>query len=405
MAITRYFWQICAVAGTLAGATTGFADETSPEPAAEVGAATVTTSGDPFGDEVGPGLGIRSLVQTRYMQTWPTSSRTGERDLSQANDGWTLNRAFVRIAGQVSPELSGRFMFDFADLQRNNTVRAIKFAYAQWAPSSRVKVTAGLFKRLFSLLELLPIADYEFADTGLGDTLIKDTGFGGRDIGAEVSIRPLAKKRWLKMQLAAYQGGHVGSDSRVDGLINGRLESTPIKNLHLGADLAWRRRATTLGNQTADGQQDAGWAWSADAMWQKKHYEIRGEVLGGDRTDIAYRHNPETGQDARKFLGWWLLAVAKVPLGKTILLPAARVEWLDVDRDKPVGAHWLSSAALNLDISANLRFLVDFTVHRVQAGTMPLSQVPQGAADQGGVWLPFHDVNDTRATVQIQAKI
>ncbi len=361
-----------------------------------------TSSGDAFADEDSEPMGIRALLQTRYGQTWPASVLQRERTLLQANDGWHVERAFLRLSAKPSSWLSGKVLLDFASLRDGNVIQTVKLAYVEVEPASRVKVTAGLFKRSYSLLELLPIAEYEFADTGLADTLIQDTGFGGRDMGAMVAVQPLPKKKWLKLFLGAFQGDHISTDARPDGLLTARAESTLAKHLHLGADVAWRRLATAPGLRPVDGPQDAGWAWSADAMLQFETWEVRAEMLGGDRTDLLHRGNPEAGGDARTFLGAWLLGTYRIPIRTAVVMPALRVEWLDTDREHPVGNHLVASGALNVEFGSRVRLLLDLTRQWVEGNTLPIAQT---ASFDSAVGQWTHDVAYWRFVTQLQVRL
>ena len=363
--------------------------------------AMTTSAGDAFGDEETEPVGIRVLLQTRYTQTWPTTMRAGERALAQTNDGWHVERAFMRLAAKPNSWLSGKVLLDFGALRDGNIPQTVKLAYAEVEPMSRLKITAGLFKRSFSLLELLPIAEYEFADTGLADTLIQDTGFGGRDMGAMAAVQPLTKKRWLKLFAGAFTGGHIGTDARPDGLLTARVESSPLKFLHLGADVAWRRQPTQNPNaKSLDGPQDAGWAWSADLMLEHERWEVRAEMLGGDRTDIAHNAMPDGTLAARRFLGAWALASYRIPIRTATLMPALRVEWLDSDRDRPIGNHVLFQGAVNVDFGTHVRLLIDLTKQWVEDGTLPIGRTPQFGPDP-----PLLDSSYWRIVTQLQVRL
>ena len=73
------------------------------------------TSGDPFGDTIrGEVLSFRLLMQARYADDWPVSqprdnSIEGERDIVNAteNDGWRMNRLFLRRDRQAAKVDSG----------------------------------------------------------------------------------------------------------------------------------------------------------------------------------------------------------------------------------------------------------------------------------------------------------
>ena len=250
------------------------------------------------------------LLQTRYTRVFDDVS---VKD-AETNDGFALNRAFLR--GVVHPYkwLSAKLLVDFAEFAYSNPQQALKLAYGEIKPIKRIEFTFGLFKRTYSLLELLPIAEYELADTGPTDNLIKDTQFGGRDAGAMLRGDPLPKRRWLHIYLGAFGGagegaeGIPGTNGNVNTgpdlaapslLLTARLMSRPLKHLSLGVDGAWRPNGTPAVSLPPQSQVTSGKATSADATYSTQFLELRGEWLWGDRTDIAYRG------DARTWMAAW----------------------------------------------------------------------------------------------------
>ena len=372
------------------------AQEVAPRPNAK---------GDPFGDEQENGgkthgFAFRLLLQTRYTRIFDDGGSSGT---GQDNNGFQLNRAFLR--GTVRPYkwLSAKLLVDFAEFAYSNPEQALKLAYGEIKPFKRVEITVGLFKRTYSLLELLPIALYEFADTGPTDNLIKDTQFGGRDVGVMVRGEPLPKKRWLQAYLGAFGGPGEGAEglTAVNGvvhtgpdlaapslLLTARLQSRPLKHLALGVDGAWRPDGTENINLPPVSQVTSGKAVSADATYSNDRIELRGEWLWGDRTDIAYR------MDARTFMAAWGIAAVRFRVEGVTVMPAARFEWLNADRQQDEGQRYLISGALNLDFTSQIRLLLDLSRAQVEAGTVPFDSIP-------GVF--SHDA--TVFVVQAQLKI
>jgi len=176
------------------------------------------TSGDPFGDPIrGEVLSFRLLMQARYADEWSVSQPRDNvleinRDTATAaeNDGWRMNRLFLRAIAKPRKWLQGRLLLDFAELRWGNRRGTVKLAYLVAKALPRTRVTVGFFKRPFSLLELLPIADFEFADVGPTDEVIKELGFGGRDMGAMVQVEPLALKRWMNVSAGMFAGDGFG---------------------------------------------------------------------------------------------------------------------------------------------------------------------------------------------------
>ena len=360
--------------------------------------------GDAFGDEPenGPktkGFAFRLLLQTRYTHVFGDASAAD----AESNDGFALNRAFLRAVAHPYKWLSAKLLVDFAEFAYSNPQQALKLAYGEIKPHKRLELTFGLFKRTYSLLELLPIAEYELADTGPTDNLIKDTQFGGRDAGVMVRGDPLPKRRWLHIYLGAFGGAGEGAEgiSGTTGNVNtgpdlaapsllltARLMSRPLKHLSLGVDGAWRPDGTPAIGLPPQSQVTSGVATSADATYSNEFLMVRGEWLWGDRTDIAYRG------DARTFMAAWGIFAVRFPVARVLVMPTARFEWLDVDRQAPEGQRYLISGALNLDFTAHVRLLLDLSRDQLGAGTTP-ADTPPGVFTQSA----------TIFVVQIQLKV
>jgi hypothetical protein len=392
----------------------------------------VSSTNDPFGESAtGPvgSLTFRTLTQVRYGQTWMNDSRPddfaariaydGSTQTAQANDGWTLNRVFLRVTGQPTKTVSAKLLVDFAEFLRKSPKRAIKLAYGEFDPWSRLQITAGLFKRSYSLLELLPIADFELADVGPTDDLIKDLGFGGRDVGAMVRLSPLPKKKMLHVFVGAYSGDNEeGYDAKPWKLLTARAELRLHKSLRLGVNGAWRPEDSVARFDHTGSSSRAfppyegfgfgseyvelgkGKAIGGDVSLALDQFSVRGEVLGGTRTDVIYRG------DARTFWSAWGIATYRVPVSTISLLPALRVEWLDTDREHPVGGRIYVTAALNIDFTSSLRLVIDASYLHAQPGTQALNDIPwyPGNPFKLGAIRP-NEANRVGLIAQLQLKI
>jgi len=340
------------------------------------------------------GLRFRWLFQTRYTHVVPSVTDTMHDDPRVA-DGYSLFRTFMRATAKPTPWLHGKLLIDFAELARKTGAKSVKLAYAEINLHPRVTATVGLFKRTFSLLELLAISDYELADIGPADNLIKDAELGGRDIGAMVRVDPLEKKRWLNIYLSTLSGALTGANAHVDGLLAARVASEPVKHLIFGVDGVWRPKSQEVpaGFTPSVGK---GKAISADVRYEAKKLHLRAEWMFGDRADFNHRGDDAMGNGgARTFMSVWAVAAMKFKLPDLALLPAVRVEWLDADREHGVGRRYYLSGALNLmDRHDQVRLLVDVSRSIVQSGS-PLIGQPPGLLDQ----------SSTIAVVQVQVKI
>ena len=362
-----------------------------------------SADGDAFGaDKYLTPITFRTLLQVRQTQTSGASGSTAEKDYAQQFDGWHLQRMFLRAATRPTSWMEGKILADFAEAWNGSPKKLLKLAYADIDLHERVHLRVGLQKLPMSLLELLPIAEFELADLGAVDDLIKDTGFGGRDVGATLRVDPLPKARWLRLSAGAFSGDAVGTDASLAPLLGFRAESHPWKHLSAGIDWLWRRHATTAPAGSPTKYIDAGSAGSADISLHWKPVEVRAELVWGDRTDARYRLDP-VGGEARSYLGAWLIAVGRIKLGKVIVRPVARCEVLDADREHASGRRTLISGALDVDVGP-VRVVLDVSQRLLQPGSVPLGQQVQGDV-QGGVWRPWSEVGSTRVVLQLQVAI
>ena len=380
-------------------------------------------TGDPFGDDVGGGeganagvLNLRVLLQARYRQTVATPStnaRPGyalrEDVLVHDGDGFDLQRFFVRLAANPIPELGFKAILDFAKL--NNPENVLKQAYVSVRPvPKRVEVAIGIIKLPFSTMELDPIARFELSELGTTDDLLKNLGFAGRDIGAELMVAPFAKPKLLRLSLGAF-GGHAKDEHASPlGAVGARLESKPLKGLRLGIDAVgmpnsqdYKRPFDTANKDVLPNPLDplypreqrwaAGKAYSADVTFERHHLTLRTEGLLGDRVDVAERYG------ARSFWAAWALAAYEVHAGWLRFTPVVRAEWLDLDRDHDVGQHRELSFGIGVPYKKQMRFLFDVRRSSVQKGT-PVLDSPKPLPA-----FPYFDRSSTRVTLQFQAEL
>lgn len=351
---------------------------------------------------------LRTLIQTRLTQTAPDMAalsakiRAEEPQLASAveeqsinaardNDGLRLERVFLRATATPTQAFSVKLLVDFGELVRKNQKKALKLAFGEFRPTKAITVTVGLFKIPFSLLELLPIAEFELANVGPTDDLIKDLGFGGRDIGAMVEVAPLKKKKWLELQGGIFQGDSVGPQHySVPGILAFRADSRPIPKLRLGADCATRVHSVTDRADVLSAPYEkysTGTACSADVTLAYKKFGLRAEWMTGVRTDT-----PEhPGGNVRNFMAAWAIASYRFKLrNKLALLPAFRFEWLDEDESHDTGIITSISGGMALEFFTSTRLLFDLTRQNVQVGTRYRSDPP------------FYRPSTTTGVVQMQ---
>jgi hypothetical protein len=357
-------------------------------------------------------------MQARYSSTFAASSnnarssyRVAEDALARDGDGASLQRFFVRIGVDPSEYLELKTIVDLAEFVHDNADSAVKQAYVTLKPLPKhLELTVGVFKLPFSILELDPIAGYRFADVGQADTLVKSLGFAGRDIGAELMLAPLPKSKRLRVALGAFRGHSHDENDSVIGAFGARIESRPWKGLRLGIDwvehprqVVYRRVLETSNKDLLPNPVDPqypraetwikGRAFSADAAFQRYHWTIAVEGMIGKRVDFDTRYGADT------FAAVWMLAGYRFRLGPVHLMPAVRAEWLDMDREHPVGLRRELSFALNVDFSKAVRFLVDVTRTDVQANS-PLLDQPKPLPES-----PYFELDNTRLVGQLQVAL
>jgi hypothetical protein len=376
-------------------------------------------TGDPFGGH-GSGLRVgflqfRFLGQIRYGRTFSADSknasasyRVAENDLARDGDGVRLNRFFVRLAADPLPYLQLKTIIDLAEFVHDNADSAVKQAFVELKPIPKhVEVTVGLFKLPFSILELDPTAEFPFAEFGQADDLVRDLGYAGRDIGAELMVAPLAKAKLLRFAFGAFRGEAKNESNAVVGSIGGRIESTPIKGLRFGVDWVEHPQSIHLRNALETSNKDvmlnpsdplyprseaysAGRAFSADVQYRRHHLRVAVEGMLGDRTDVDTRYG------ARSFYAVWGLAGYRFKAATVHWMPAVRAMLWDADREHAVGLRRELAIALNIDFTDNVRLVLDLTRIDVQAGSALLDQPKPLQAT------PYSQLDGTRMIAQLQ---
>ncbi|HYP88808.1 MAG TPA: hypothetical protein VEQ59_11655 [Polyangiaceae bacterium] len=377
-------------------------------------------TGDPFGDDVGgatfAGLSFRALLQTRYRHTYAQPShntRPGyavrEDTLARDGDGFDLQRLFLRVAAEPSPRLGFKAILDFSKL--SNPENVLKQAYVSVRPvPKRVELAVGVLKLPYSTMELDAIARFELSDLGSTDDFIKNLGFAGRDVGAELMVAPLSKPKLLRISLGAFRGHAKDEQASPLGAIGARIESKPLKGLRVGIDVVgmpttrdYKRALATSSKDVLPSPTDplypreqryaAGKAYSADVTFDRHHLMLRGEALLGDRVDYDERYG------ARSFWAAWALAAYDLHLGGFRCTPVLRAEWLDTDRDHDVGRRRELSAGVSFPYEKQLRFLVDVRRTDVQGGS-PVVDSPKPLPA-----VPYFDRDSTRISAQLQLEL
>jgi hypothetical protein len=379
--------------------------------------------GDSWGGNARSGMNFgivnfRFLLQTRYAGTYgvhsanPSASyREIEETLAHEGDGWSIQRMFVRIGVDPSKYLELKTIVDLAEFMHNNARSAVKQAYVSLKPLPKhLELTAGVFKLPFSVLELDPIANYRLADTGEADGLIKDLGFGGRDIGAEIMFAPLSKPKRLRFAFGIFRGHAHDEHASILGALGARIETQPWKGVRFGIDWVEQPHDIVYHNVLDTSKKDvvpnpvdpqypraktwlSGRAFSVDAKFQRSKVLFMVEAMTGTRVDFDTRYGAGT------FAAVWGVLGYRFKAGPIHLMPVVRAEWLDADREHPVGLRRELSFALNFDLTQAVRFVIDVSRTDVQANS-PVLDPPKPIPNP-----PYYELDETRVVGQLQVAL
>lgn len=375
--------------------------------------------GDPWGDTGALGIiSLRAFLQVRYTTTLAEKSRNSresyrvrEENLAQQGDGFSIQRAMLRISSDPVQYVGFKMVLDFAQLIDNDPEDVVKQAYTRLSPiPQRLEFMVGLFKVPFSILELDPTNRHEFVDFGPANQLLGDLGFAGRDLGVQAMAAPLRKAKRLRLYLGAFRTHSYDEHDLPVGSIAGRIETVPHKSLRFGGGIIEHLQSVTYDRPfntsskdylpnppnplyPAQKRWDRGRAWGFDARFKKKGFMLRGEYVFGDRVDVDRRY------DARTFWAAWGLASYRVKLPRVHLIPAARAEWLDSDRENKGGMYRTLSLSLSTLVLERVRLMFDATHVAVEDGTALLKQ-PRPLQQH-----PYLALDQTRLTVQLQLEL
>jgi hypothetical protein len=318
----------------------------------------------------------------------------------------------MRMAVTPKPWLSFKGTLDFAKLRGSNVSDVIKQALATLRPyEKRLEIYAGVFKIAYSILELDPVAQYELTDFGDANELINNMGFAGRDVGVAVMFAPLPKPKWMRVVLGTFRGRAENEHSSPFGVMAARVESKPwVKGFRIGASVVGMPSAVSYKQPFETSSKDvlpnppdplyprelrwdSGVAYGADISYTRKRFSIRMEGLLGDRVDVDQRYN------ARSYGAVWALVAYRFKVGPIGLMPAARIEFMDADREHDTGGRRIVSFGLNVLYKRSVRFVLDVSHTEVQDNTAVIEQ-PQPLP-----YMPYMALDNTRVTGQLQIEL
>jgi hypothetical protein len=373
-----------------------------------------------------PAYSISTLFQLRYqqtsvsippglsalvMKTYPAPSIAADslrviRDTARERDGFRLRRAFLRFDVDPVDYLHGEVKLDFArllypdDPYSEGITQMVRVASAEMTATDWLAVEAGITEVPFSVLEQFHDTGLEVAEEGPTHELLHRLRVAGSDVGVVVRAVPWKNEKWLDVRAGVFDSGSTGAQSsRAPGLFTVRATSRPIEPVQVGAGVAWRPFPLDAWWEELRFRYqdfDSGAVFGADVVLSFERFLLRAEWLTGSRTDndVPIPLKQRRG-DARTFMSFWGMAALRWPVGTVMLMPAARAEYLDTDREhSDVGGILHLSGAFNVDLSERVRLLADVSRHYVQYGTRNWS-----------FDLIRYDTDATIYTLQLQCKL
>ena len=180
---------------------------------------------------------LRLLLQLRYRNAWADASqlaaapalRDAQRATLENDNGYDVQRAFLRYVAAPTQGVEGKLMVDFAEFRHGNAKQAFKLGYVELSPMKRLQFDVGLMKRTFSLVELLPIADWELVEVGTLDDFLKEK----EEHGSGLFVR----KQLLRLRKLAEPEDAVALSKQVCVVLLGDDDHVAALLLGLGADV------------------------------------------------------------------------------------------------------------------------------------------------------------------------
>lgn len=265
-------------------------------------------------------------------------------DSTSPDFGFSLERARVELTWQVSRHVKSVVEAALDDVTADGTPDdLLRDAFIRFAPLSELQFTAGQFKKPFSLFELVSRGKMPVIRRGVSNGyLVRDLGYGGRDIGFQVGG---VFKAPLKIRYAVgiFNGSGANrreSDENGAKDFAGRIEIMSKKRFRGGVNLSWKNfDQTSPGNES---KPVSAWMTGADFQLRLAGMRLMAEGIYGVN-HASYGHPRAAGLHG--LISWKF----RLPRHQMFLSPVARLDWVwpvfSENRDSSVrvgtaGIHW-----------------------------------------------------------------
>ncbi len=281
------------------------------------------------------------------------------RDEAAAEHGFSLERARVELTFFPTDWVEAVLEAALDDVDETGAVDdLLRDAFVDLKPRRWATVRAGQFKKPFSLMELKSKGKLPVVTRGLSnDFLVRELGYGGRDLGVALGGRLKTPVR-LEWMLGAFNGNGANDlEDDVSGAKDaaGRLEAAPVKWLKLGINGSIKNFDLSIpGNEDKPAT-----AWMGGADLQVKWSGLRLQVEGLYGVNHLSAAHPEAA--SVQALATWKF---ELPRRGMSLTPVARLDVLWPVFSERKDRAWLATAGVNWQVAAHVRLMLQVELVR-----------------------------------------
>lgn len=318
------------------------------------------------GDQKGKGR-IPMEVQARLygLYSWQNL------DDAEAKHGFSLERARLEFTFTPAKWVEAVVEAALDDVDDQGTPDdLLRDAFVDLKPRRWFAVRAGQFKKPFSLMELKSKGKLPVITRGLSnDFLVRDLGYGGRDVGVALGGR-LKSPLGLEWMLGVFNGAganRLEDDTSGAKDAAGRLEVEPLDGLKLGLNGSIRNFDLSVpGNEDKPAT-----AWMGGGDLQLKWRGLRLQVEGLYGVNHLSASHPEAA--SVQALATWKI---KLPRRRMSLTPVVRVDTLWPVFSERKDRAFLATAGVNWQVVDHVRLMLQ--VELIRADDTLASLWPEG---------------------------
>jgi len=280
-------------------------------------------------------------------------------DKDAAEHGFTLERARLEFTFFPVRWIEGTIEAALDDIDETGAVDdLLRDAFVVMKTRKWLGFRVGQFKKPFSLMELKSKGKLPIVTRGLSnDFLVRELGYGGRDIGAQIEGR-LLKSIKLEYSLGVFNGNganNIEDDTSGAKDAAGRLEAEPVKFLKIGLNGSIKN--FDLSVPANDGKPATAWMTGGDLQFKLRDFRLQFEGLYG-MNHLSTGHPMAASTHA---LATWKF---KLPRRGMSLQPVARFDMLWPVFSENKDRAWMATVGLNWQIAAHVRLMVDLEITR-----------------------------------------